>query len=1480
MNEPNACFHRRSFVVLLTTLFLSLVTNVSAQSDTWSGNTSAVWNEAGNWVGGGIPGTGNTATFLDGGNSNTTIDLGAGVTISVIQFNAGAASYTIGSGGVNAQTLTIDDSGDINLAAGVTANQTVNASIILGDGTGNNSIILDNDSGSTLLLAGNITSGIGTAQQTLRAQGTGLIELAGTMTAGGSRLTLESRGNLVVSGNVVGTGNTQRTIVRNGGVLTTSATGLIGQGNLDLRNGTVNLNNATNIQLFDDGITLGDTTLGDGNATINIGSGVTIELDSNVTYQADDDTANLASINGGTIDLSDANRTFTIQDNALVSGNVGDVELTLSTNIMGSGNTNGTAEDLTFIGDGALFWDSTIDQSDPNQMVDLVTFSNQKTIIGATGANMTGVRRSFRIAQRNNAAFSDFDIEFDVNGQTLLLDDDLILGVFNNNNIAPANLSNIRVTDSVGGGLIRLTNDNDITYFHGNPDANLDGTNKQAFIEVDIVAEDNTMTLDIRNGQDDVDLEISGTITGDIAGRDIAKTGRGTLRLTATDNAYRFLNVQRGTLQIDQSGALGTNDINLGNNNFAGTFEYVGAGETIGNQFRIGDNDNGTGGGVVLHNGTGELVLSVGTFNQARTAATAARTLTLGGNSSSNATINGAIGDNNLAGGNTANVALIKEGTGTWILDGDNTYTGNTNVNVGRLDVNGTNTGNGDFTVAANASLGGEGSIAGNLTFGGNNTLFINPETSGSFTTSGALVVSSGNVTVDFSGKTGSGNISVLTFGTYANSANVANEFVAAAGTMTSGRGGGSLTASISGSSVVFDLGFQTRTWVGGATADQMRWEDEGTNANNFNNWQEGDQDFYNGDSVVFDGTVAVTQTINLTSNVSPGSVTFQNHTSAFTISSNTTETLEFAGGMNFFGDNATADDRIEALLTGNGTITKGQTTAGASDTGTAIFTGNNTSFGGVTVVNQGNVQINNVNALGANASNSITLNDFGDDGQFIINTQGTVVNNIIATNQGNNKQIRFDNGGNTAARAATLTGAITTEETSSSLVFSVEGQTENADYGGTTSGAVARNTHVLTVDSLISSASPAADGAIVKADFGTAIFTNGANDYTGGTFVNAGTLYVASIGNIGQASHAGATRSNVTRHFRLGQNNNDGTLVYTGSGNTTDRVVQVGARNGTGNNNTGGARIVNNGTGALVFTNATFNLEEANRPNADTGARTLTLAGQYTGTNVIEGVIKDNTPNDTFVDEFVSIDIDTDGTWQLNGANTYTGNTTVTSGTLRVNGSTTTASTVSVAANGTLAGSGTIGGNTSFASGATHTGGDTTTAAAQTLSNDVSYATGSTVSWNLVSNSTTVGQYDQFTVGGSLSFGTSMTNDLNLEISFGDNVNLDDTFWNNGANTNEWEIWDYATLASTFGDTDFNISLSGDSTGAGLGFFSASAFEIANSNFANDNAGIWLRQIAPIPEPSTYALMSLGLAGFGWFVRRRKKKAAAASEE
>lgn len=95
---------------------------------------------------------------------------------------------------------------------------------------------------------------------------------------------------------------------------------------------------------------------------------------------------------------------------------------------------------------------------------------------------------------------------------------------------------------------------------------------------------------------------------------------------------------------------------------------------------------------------------------------------------------------------------------------------------------------------------------------------------------------------------------------------------------------------------------------------------------------------------------------------------------------------------------------------------------------------------------------------------------------------------------------------------------------------------------------------------------------------------------------------------------------------------------------------------------------ILNNGTGTLTFSNTTFN-STAGVPATGTGRdRTLTLGGTNTATNTISGTIQDN--NNGTVNAKVFLAKTGAGTWILEGDNTYTGGTTVSAGTLTLNGS------------------------------------------------------------------------------------------------------------------------------------------------------------------------------------------------------------------
>jgi hypothetical protein len=100
-----------------------------AQTSTWTGLAApnSNWATPGNWDAG-VPGSGGTALFNGPGNGNTSIGLGGGSQpIHTIQFDAGAAAYTIGQSSEGA--LNFDPDGFIIANSGLTTAQTFNAAV-------------------------------------------------------------------------------------------------------------------------------------------------------------------------------------------------------------------------------------------------------------------------------------------------------------------------------------------------------------------------------------------------------------------------------------------------------------------------------------------------------------------------------------------------------------------------------------------------------------------------------------------------------------------------------------------------------------------------------------------------------------------------------------------------------------------------------------------------------------------------------------------------------------------------------------------------------------------------------------------------------------------------------------------------------------------------------------------------------------------------------------------------------------------------------------------------------------------------------------------------------------------------------------------------------------------------------------------------------------------------------------------------------
>lgn len=205
------------------------------------------------------------------------------------------------------------------------------------------------------------------------------------------------------------------------------------------------------------------------------------------------------------------------------------------------------------------------------------------------------------------------------------------------------------------------------------------------------------------------DVTLSGSVTG---GGVFIKDGAGTLTLSSANNAFTGNTlVNNGTLEVASIGSSAAS-IFLSDNNENASFRYVGTvSSTLNRQVQVGNVASGTGSGAILSDGAGTLTFNNTSFSNTFGGAAAARTLILGGSNTGANTIAGTIADNSVLG----TIGVVKNGVGTWVLGGNNTYTGPTSIDAGKLVVNGT-LGSGAVAVASAATLGGSGVIGGAVT--------------------------------------------------------------------------------------------------------------------------------------------------------------------------------------------------------------------------------------------------------------------------------------------------------------------------------------------------------------------------------------------------------------------------------------------------------------------------------------------------------------------------------------------------------------------------------------------------------------------------------------------------------------------------------------------------------------------------------------------------------------------------------------------
>ncbi len=207
--------------------------------------------------------------------------------------------------------------------------------------------------------------------------------------------------------------------------------------------------------------------------------------------------------------------------------------------------------------------------------------------------------------------------------------------------------------------------------------------------------------------------------------------------------------------------------------------------------------------------------------------------------------------------------------------------------------------------------------------------------------------------------------------------------------------------------------------------------------------------------------------------------------------------------------------------------------------------------------------------------------------------------------------------------------------------------------------------------------------GALIQRGGGTT-FLNGPNTYSGGTTPTTGSIGfgIDSTPTVGTVVTGPIGIGPLYIAPEVNTANGSGTVFASGGARTIANSIQYPS----GTNN---QILVIGGTNALTFSGAfTLNGNDLIISNGLT-ARTI----QVNNTNALTtfaGVISDLTNGVSAGYGFTSTGI---GVLALNNTETYTGPTTISNGTLQVNGSLNAASAVTVISNATLAGTGTING-------------------------------------------------------------------------------------------------------------------------------------------------------------------------------------------
>ena len=1333
----------------------------------------SMWNEA--TFDGVIGGTGGLikqrygTLILTGANTYTGGTTITGGTLKIsADNNLGDASGTLTIGGTSRlmtmASFTISRSATLNGGLGAfdvaTGTTLTYSGAIGGPGRlgkyGGGTMVLTNVStysGETLVEAGSLAlSGAGSiaASSSLIMGGFGGIFDISQTTGGASISLLQSLG--VIEAGVIKLGAKTLTVTTGGYFYGTIQDGGLGGG----AGGGLSLASGASLTLYGTNTYSGATTI-DGNATLELSGSGSLASSSGVHLAAAGATFNIAGSSGNqTIqDLTGvAGSLVTLGANSLtagtsnsttfggvISGNGGFTKqgsgtlvftgnntyagvTTVSAGILqlGNGGTSGTVAGNVVIGSGAILafnrsddvvfggsisGDGAVSYRGPG----LVTVTGTSSYTGGTAVTGGG---GVQIGS---------DAALGATGSVLTLSDGAIQATASftstraitlgaGGGIVDTNNFDLSLMGAIGGGG-SLTKSGNGTLFLGGANIYGGGTTvlggvllgTTTSLQGNIV---NDATVGFSQSTDGV---YAGNISG--SGR-LIKTGAGTVTLTGT-NTYAGGTTVSGGVLLGTTSSLQGNIVNNASVGFAQGTDGVYAGNMSGAGGLIK-----TGAGRVMLTGTntyagGTLVSGGALFGTAES---------LQGNIVNNAAVGfDTTSSGTYAGTMSGSGVLAAFGAGTLILTGNNTYTGGTTI----LGGNTLQLGNGGTTgmIAGNVDIESGGVLAfnrsDNISFAGNISgdgavAYMGPGTvtlTGLNTYTGGTAVVGGIVQAGSDSSFGTaGAMLTLAGGTIQATASfsIARPITLAGPGGTFDTNGNALTlaGAITGTGALVKVGAGnlilsgTNDYTGGTTVSA------GTLTGTTTSLQ---GDITNNSAVVFDQTTSgiYTGVMSGTGNLTKTGV----GTLILTANNTYTGGTIITGGILQLGNGGTTgmiagdviNNGVLAFNRSDNVVFAGNISGSGSISymgrGTVTLTGSSTYTGG-TAISRGTVQAGSDSAFGAAGT---TLTVVG--GTIQATASFTIARPITLTTPGGT----FDTNGNTLTLQGAIsgTGGLTKTGTGTLILTGT-----NSYTGGTTvTAGILQGTTSSLQRNIVNNAAVVFDqstdgsygsvlsgtGSLTKAGSGNLTLT-GTNTYTGGTTVSGGTLTGSTTnlqGNI--VNNAAVVFDQDTNGTYAGVMSGAGGLAKTGFGN----VTLTGANTYTGGTMVSGGTLTGNTTSlqgniennaSVVFnqgTDGTYaGIMSGTGGLTKSGAGNLTLSGanSYSGgttvsggtltgtTSSLQGNILNNaavvfTGGGTYAGNMTgtgSLNVSTTGLLILSGTNAYAGGTTINSGTLQGN--------------------------------------------------------------------------------------------------------------------------------------------------------------------------------------------------------------------